>query len=138
MTPAEVEATLDELLRLPAETEWVEFKEAKNGYDLNRIREYFSALSNEANPGNQDSGWLVFGVEDKSRAVVGSQFRSHRKDLDHLKEDIAAQASPRELVEGCRSNLCVQLSQRRQELRRTTFAIEPSAKTTMRNLSSVI
>jgi len=95
MTPADVEAKLDELLRLPAETEWVEFKEAKSSYDLNRIGEYFSALSNEANLGNQEFGWLVFGVEDKARAIVGSQFRTQRKDLDHLKEEIAAQASQR-------------------------------------------
>jgi len=71
MTPAEVEAKLDELLRLTAETEWLEFKEAKSGYDLNRIGQYFSALSNEANPGKQVFWWLVFGVEDKTRAVVG-------------------------------------------------------------------
>jgi ATP-dependent DNA helicase RecG len=95
MTPADVEAKLDELLRLPAETEWVEFKEAKSSYDLNRIGEYFSALSNEANLGNQEFGWLVFGVEDKARTIVGSQFRTQRKDLDHLKEEIAAQASQR-------------------------------------------
>lgn len=95
MTPAEVEAKLDELLRLPAETEWAEFKEAKNGYDFNDLGQYFSALSNEANLKNQSFGWLVFGVEDKAKKIVGSQFRPHRKDLDHLKEEIANQTNNR-------------------------------------------
>ena len=49
MTPAELQATLNDLLALPAETEWVEFKEAKNDYDFDDLGEYFSALSNEAN-----------------------------------------------------------------------------------------
>jgi hypothetical protein len=62
MTPAEVELKLDELLELPAETEWAEFKEAKNGFHFNDLGQYFSALSNEANLKNQTFGWLVFGV----------------------------------------------------------------------------
>ena len=44
MTPAEVEAKLDELLKLPAETEWVEFKEAKGTFHFNELGQYFSAL----------------------------------------------------------------------------------------------
>jgi ATP-dependent DNA helicase RecG len=95
MTPAEVEAKLDELLKLPAETEWVEFKEAKNTFHFNELGQYFSALSNEANLKNQSSGWLVFGIEDKSRTFVNSQFRPNRKDLDSLKEEIANQTNNR-------------------------------------------
>lgn len=95
MTPAEVEAKLDELLRLPAETEWVEFKEAKNTFHFNELGQYFSALSNEANLKHQSSGWLVFGIEDKSRAFVNTQFRPNRKDLDSLKEEIANQTNNR-------------------------------------------
>jgi len=95
MTPAEVEAKLDELLKLPAETEWVEFKEAKGTFHFNELGQYFSALSNEANLKNQSSGWLVFGIEDKSRILVNSQFRSVRKDLDSLKEEIANQTNNR-------------------------------------------
>ncbi len=49
MTPAELKAKLEELMALPSETEWVEFKEAKNNYDSDDLGKYFSALSNEAN-----------------------------------------------------------------------------------------
>ena len=34
MTPTEVEAKLNQFLSLPAETEWIEFKEAKTSHDL--------------------------------------------------------------------------------------------------------
>jgi len=75
MNQAELLRKLDELRRLPHETEWVEFKEAKNQYDFNKLGKYFSALSNEANLKNEPCGWLVFGVVNDSRAVCGSRFR---------------------------------------------------------------
>ena len=40
---------LEEILNNPHETELLEFKEAKNQYNSNKIGKYFSALSNEAN-----------------------------------------------------------------------------------------
>ncbi len=95
MTPAELQAKLTELLTLPAETEWVEFKEAKNGYDFDDLGKYFSALSNEANLKSQPWAWLVFGVKDKPKQIVGSQYRPSRAHLDSLKEEIANQTSNR-------------------------------------------
>ena len=79
---------LNELLGMPAENEVVEFKEAKNGYSFTDLCKYFSALSNEANLKNQSVAWLAFGVND-ARQVVGSNYRPLRKDLDHLKEEVA-------------------------------------------------
>lgn len=40
------------------ETEIVEFKEAKGGYSEDKIGQYFSAISNEANLKNQQYGWF--------------------------------------------------------------------------------
>ncbi len=85
---------LDQLLALAAENEVVEFKEAKNGYDFTKLGKYFSALSNEANLKHQKSAWLVFGVNDK-RQVVGSHFRTLRKDLDSLKGEMANKTTHR-------------------------------------------
>lgn len=95
MTSGEVQAKLSEFLSLPAETEWVEFKEAKNGYDFDDLGKYFSALSNEANLKGQAFGWLVLGVKDKPipRPIVGSQFRPQRPHLDSLKQEIAVHTS---------------------------------------------
>lgn len=87
-------AKLHALLELPAENEVVEFKEAKNGYDFTKLGKYFSALSNEANLKRRSAAWLVFGVKD-NRQVVGSNFRSSRKDLDNLKEEVANKTTNR-------------------------------------------
>lgn len=40
---------LNNLLSLSTENEVVEFKEAKNQFDINKLGQYFSALCNEAN-----------------------------------------------------------------------------------------
>ena len=58
---------LNRLLKTPTETEVVEFKEAKNQFDKNKLGEYFSALSNEANLKGLKSAWILFGIKnDKS------------------------------------------------------------------------
>lgn len=97
MTPVELQAKLTEFLSLPAESEWVEFKEAKDNKHFDDIGEYFSALSNEANLKGQPFGWLIFGVKDKPvpRSIVGSQYRPQRPHLDSLKEEIANHTSHR-------------------------------------------
>ena len=46
MTKVALLQKLNDLRRLPAETEVFEFKEARNNYDLNKLGKYFSALSN--------------------------------------------------------------------------------------------
>jgi ATP-dependent DNA helicase RecG len=80
---------LDELRALPVETEWLEFKEAKRTFDFKELGRYFSAISNEANLKGRDYGWLVFGVRDQDRAVVGSEFRSNPVALESLKQELA-------------------------------------------------
>ncbi len=49
MTPIELRNKLDELMALPAEVEWFEFKEARSNFHFNNLGKYFSALGNEAN-----------------------------------------------------------------------------------------
>ena len=88
MSEQELIKILSDAVSLPAETEIVEFKEAKNGYDFDKIGKYFSALSNEANLKGRSCAWLIFGVENRKHQIVGSQFRPNRKDLDSLKKEI--------------------------------------------------
>jgi len=85
---------LKALLELPAETETVEFKEAKNSYDFTKLGRFFSALSNEANLKRHSNAWLVFGVND-ARQVLGTKYRMNRPDLDSLKNEIANKTSHR-------------------------------------------
>ncbi len=95
MNDAELKQLLEKLLALPAETECVEFKEAKNTFHFSEIGKYFSALSNEANLKNKNYGWLIFGIEDKSRKIVNTRFRPNRIDLDSLKSEIANKTTTR-------------------------------------------
>jgi ATP-dependent DNA helicase RecG len=84
---------LDELIAT-WENEVVEFKQAGNDYDTDKIGEYFSALSNEANLRGADRAWLVFGVNNKTRAVVGSDYRPEPERLAGLKNQIAQNTEP--------------------------------------------
>lgn len=95
MKTTELQEILQQLRNLTAENEIVEFKEAKTGYDFNKLGKYFSALSNEANLKGKPYAWLVFGVENKKHNIVGSHFRPHRKDLDSLKSEIANKTTNR-------------------------------------------
>lgn len=95
MTQEELTKLLDELRTLPKETEWVEFKEAKNNYPFDKLGEYFSALSNEANLKGKQSAWLVFGVEDKNKKIVGTSYRMNKDNLDSLKGEIANKTTNR-------------------------------------------
>ncbi len=95
MTAPHLKAKLDELLKLPAETEWVEFKEAKLNFDFDDLGKYFTALCNEANLKDESAGWLVFGVQDKPRKVIGSLYRPHRANLDSLKQEVAQHTTGR-------------------------------------------
>lgn len=95
MNLEELKNILTNLQNLPAETEVVEFKEAKNGFDFGKLGKYFSALSNEANLKGKPYAWLVFGIENKKHKIVGSQFRPVRKDLDSLKSEIANKTTNR-------------------------------------------
>jgi ATP-dependent DNA helicase RecG len=73
MTEQELNKILSDAIALPAGTEIVEFKEAKEGFDFGKIGKYFSALSNEANLKGKSCAWLIFGVENAKHRIVGSR-----------------------------------------------------------------
>lgn len=89
MNNEELVETLQQLCLMPGETEWIEFKEAKTSYDFNKLGQYFSALSNEANLKGKPYGWLVFGIEDKHKSIVGTAYRNSKNALEALKLEIA-------------------------------------------------
>ncbi len=67
-----LQGLLHELLALPGETEWLEFKE--NRADPREIGEYLSALANSAALAGKAAAYLVWGVRDTDHAVVGTSF----------------------------------------------------------------
>ena len=83
---------LDKLLAISTENEVVEFKEAKTQFDKDKLGQYFSALSNEANLKSVNSAWFIFGVKN-DRTVVGTLINDNQ--LNDYKNEIAQHTSPR-------------------------------------------
>jgi ATP-dependent DNA helicase RecG len=83
MDHAALEAQLG-LLISNWEDEVVEFKRGRDVFSSGKLGEYVSALSNEANLRGRARGWLVFGVDNESRAVVGT---TYKEDLERLQAD---------------------------------------------------
>lgn len=64
------------------EHEIVEFKEAKGNYSEDKIGQYFSAISNEANLDNKQYGWFVLGVSEAGvKRPVGTNFKAGKSSL---------------------------------------------------------
>ena len=82
-------------LRYHHENEVVEFKKAENNFDFDDLGKYFSALSNEANLRDKDFGWLVFGVQDKTREILGTTYKNGMKSLQKLKYDLSQHTTDR-------------------------------------------
>ena len=79
------------------ENEIVEFKKAGTDFTTNEIGKYFSALANEANLKGVKNGWLVFGVHDKTRKIVGTDYDASPATVDRqggLKYQIAQSTMP--------------------------------------------
>ena len=61
---------IDALTAKAKETEWLEFKH--NFHSKEEIGERISALSNSAYLCNMPFGYIVFGVDDESHDVIGT------------------------------------------------------------------
>lgn len=95
MQQSELEVLLKELQALPKECEWAEFK--VNNWNPQDVGEYLSALSNSACYHQQKCGYLVFGIEDGTHRLVGTNFRPliEKKGNQELENWLATQLSPR-------------------------------------------
>lgn len=93
MNATDLQITLDNLIAT-WENEVVEFKQAGEGFSTSNIGKYFSALSNEANIHGIESAWLIFGVDNKSRSVVGTDYRPESERLQSLKNQISNGSEP--------------------------------------------
>jgi ATP-dependent DNA helicase RecG len=93
MKPMDLLSLLDDLIAT-WENEVIEFKQAGRDYDTDKIGEYFSAMANEANLRGLERAWLIFGIHNKTRAVVGSDYRPEPDRLQSLKLQMAQNAEP--------------------------------------------
>ncbi|MCX7116830.1 MAG: putative DNA binding domain-containing protein [Legionellales bacterium] len=93
MEQSDLESLLN-LLIASWENEVVEFKQPDHSYPTIKIGQYFSALSNEANLRSDEKAWLIFGVNNASRTVKGTDYRSENDHLQSLKRQIAQGTEP--------------------------------------------
>ena len=79
MTDARLSALLADLTSLPDETEWVEWKHDYTPKEIGPyIAEYLSALANSAALHSKETAYLVWGIEDGTRNVVGTKFKPRK------------------------------------------------------------
>ncbi|MBF0476425.1 MAG: putative DNA binding domain-containing protein, partial [Deltaproteobacteria bacterium] len=63
---------VNELRKLPQETEWVEFKVSRA--EPEEIGEYLSALSNSAVLAGKAFGYMVWGIDNDNHEIIGTEF----------------------------------------------------------------
>jgi len=95
MTHQQLIELINELVKQPKESEWVEFK--LNFHSEEEIGKRISALSNGAAIHNQEYGYLIFGIEDETHLVKGTTFkpRHHKKGDEELEHWLAQRLDPR-------------------------------------------
>jgi ATP-dependent DNA helicase RecG len=95
MTQEELIRLLSELRALPLETEWIEFK--CNYVEPEEIGEYLSALANSASLHKKEAAYLIWGIEDMTHRVIGTDFKPRRDKVGNqeLESWLALQLHPR-------------------------------------------
>lgn len=98
MDNSQFQSLVRELTSLGRETEWVEFKHNKDAPE--EIGEYLSALSNSAALLGKPSAYILWGVEDGTRRIVGTSFRPLQKKVgnEELENWLLTQLDPHILV----------------------------------------
>jgi len=95
LTEKELHRIITGLLNFPRECEWIEFKE--NFHSNEEIGQNISALSNGACLFKQPFGYLVFGVRDNDKKIVGTTFKplSHKKGNELFEHWLLQRLNPR-------------------------------------------
>ena len=95
MEYSEFKKLIDALISRPTETEWVEFKD--NFHSNDEIGERIAAISNSALLKNMSFGYIVFGVDDKTHKVVGTNFYPTQKKVgnEELESWLSTRLNPR-------------------------------------------
>ncbi|WP_296828830.1 helix-turn-helix domain-containing protein [uncultured Megasphaera sp.] len=68
----QLDKLVQELCNLPTETPWVEFKH--NNYDADMIGRDISALANGAAWKEKSYAYMVWGIDDESHHIVGTDY----------------------------------------------------------------
>ncbi|MCX6348127.1 MAG: putative DNA binding domain-containing protein [Candidatus Aureabacteria bacterium] len=95
MTPEELQRLVEHLRSSPRETEWVEFKH--NNADPREIGEDISALSNGAALHRQPRAFALWGIEDGSHNLLGTNFQPRQAKVgnEEIENWLLHQLTPR-------------------------------------------
>jgi predicted HTH transcriptional regulator len=95
MNAKEINTIIADIRATAKESEWVEVK--INNYHPETIGEYISALANGAAYMGQSKGYLAFGIDDTTHAIVGTTYNPKNDKIgnEEIENWIATQLSPR-------------------------------------------
>ena len=95
MNESQFQARVRELTSFTRETEWVEFKH--NNAAPEEIGKYVSALSNSAALLGKPFAYILWGIEDVTKRIVGTDFRPAQKKVgnEELENWLLTQLDPR-------------------------------------------
>lgn len=74
-----LKSLIEVLVQEPAEKEWLEFK--RENADAKMIGKDISALANGALLAERDHAYMVWGVDDQSHQIVGTNFSPYDKSI---------------------------------------------------------
>lgn len=95
MNTEDLDHLINELRALPKESEWVEFK--GNNKKPETLGKNISALSNAALLEGKRYGYIVFGIEDNTHHIIGTDFNPDTTKIkgQEIENYIATQLQPR-------------------------------------------
>jgi len=104
MKEKEFNELIEEILSYDYENEWIEYK--LNNYEPQLIGEYLSALSNSAGSNKTKHGYLVYGIENETKKINGTNFNPSKekgKGNENLENWLLKLLNPRidfEIIQG--------------------------------------
>lgn len=75
-SPEYIKSLINEFIKLPNETEWIEFKH--NNDNPETIGEYISAISNSTALNGKINGYMIWGIDDRTHDILGTTFKPTR------------------------------------------------------------
>jgi len=108
-SPEYLAGLVRELVKYPAETSWLEFKH--NNDSPQDMGEYISSLSNAAALEGKANAYMLWGIDDETREIVGTRFQplSAKKGNQPLESWLLQMLQPRihfrfdeVTIDGCR------------------------------------
>ncbi len=90
-----IQGLINELIKLPSETEWLEFK--LNNDKPEKIGEYISGLSNSATLFGKSKAYVLWGIDDMTHAIIGTKFDPKKAKIgnEELENWLLQRTNPR-------------------------------------------